>query len=175
MRQGLLGQDLVLLAKLIAGQGKRPPIAQLAADLSQSPSQVHASLKRLERSGLIDPATGKPRLRAVQEFLLHGVKYVFPPRRGETTRGVPTAHAAPPLADELAQGDDLPPVWPDAAGKVRGVLFEPLHHSAQKAALKDPAVYELLALIDALRGGRARERQIAERHLTQRLSELLHG
>ncbi len=33
------------------------------------------SLKRLERSRLIDAQTGRPRLKAVEEFLIHGVKY----------------------------------------------------------------------------------------------------
>ena len=66
---------------------------------------------------------------------------------------MPTAHAAPPLKGQIIDGD-LPPVWPDAEGKVRGVTFEPLHKAAPKAARKDPALYELLALIDAVRDGR---------------------
>ena len=38
MPQGLLGQDVVVLAKLVAYGGARPSIARLAADLSLSPS-----------------------------------------------------------------------------------------------------------------------------------------
>lgn len=174
MAQGLLGQDVIVLAKLITYGGARPAIAQVAVDLSLSPSQVHASLKRLERSRLVDGASGRPLLKAVAEFLLHGVKYIFPAYRGEPTRGVPTAHAASPLAQQLA-ADELPPVWPDAEGRVRGVLFEPLHKSASSAAMKDPVLHELLALVDALRGGRARERTIAERELSARLRGLLRG
>jgi hypothetical protein len=142
-----------------------------------SPSQVHLSLKRLEQSRLIETKSARPVLRAVEEFLLHGVKYVFPTRRGETTRGVPTSYAAPPLSDHIAQSADLPPVWPDAEGSLRGVTLEPLHKMAMapKAAKKDPVLHELLALIDALRDGRARERQIAERELSARLRGLLRG
>lgn len=88
--------------------GGRPPIAQLAGDLGLSPSQVHASLKRLQRSRLIEAHTCKPLLRAVEEFLIHGVKYAFPAQRGEATRGMPTAHAAPPLKGQIIEGD-LPP------------------------------------------------------------------
>jgi hypothetical protein len=136
---------------------------------------VHASLKRLERSRLVAPRTNEPYLRAVEEFLLHGVKYAFPALRGEATRGIPTAYAAPPLNERIAGGHDLPPVWPDAEGEVRGVTLEPLHRGVPAAARKDPALYELLALIDALRDGRTRERQIAERELTTRLRRLLRG
>ena len=152
MSLGLLPQDVVVLAKLVSyGRHGRPPIAQMAGDLALSPSQVHASLKRLERSRLVDPETGRPLLRAVDEFLIHGVKYVFPVQRGEVTRGLPTAHAAPPLHDQIAHNDDLPPVWPDIDGEVRGVTLEPLHKAAPKASRKDPVLHELLALIDALR------------------------
>lgn len=103
------------------------------------------------------------------------MKYAFPARRGEATRGRPTAYAAPPLNARIAAGDDLPPVWPDPSGEVRGVTFEPLHKAASKAADKDPVLYELLALLDALRDGRARERALAERELSARLRRLLRG
>jgi hypothetical protein len=175
MPQSLLPQDVVVLAKLISGRGLRPPLAQLATDLSLSVSQVHLSMKRLEQSRLIESGRGGPVLRSVEEFLLHGVKYVFPARRGEMTRGVPTAYAAPPLSRHIVAGADLPPVWPDADGSVRGVTLEPLHKIAPRAAKKDPVLYELLALIDALRDGRVRERRLAERELSARLRSLLRG
>ncbi len=66
-------------------------------------------------------------------------------------------------------------MWPDPEGEVRGVGLEPLHTAVPKAVRKDPVLYELLALIDALRDGRTRERQIAERELSGRLKELLRG
>ncbi len=164
-----------MLAKLACYGGERPPIAEVAGDLALSPSQVHASLKRLERSRLVDAQTGRPLLKAVEEFLIHGVKYVFPAQRGEATRGVPTAYAAPPLSSQIIDNGDLPPVWPDAEGSVRGVTLEPLHKAAPKAARKDPALYQMLALIDALRDGRARERQLAEKELSARLRSFLRG
>ena len=114
-------------------------------------------------------------MKAVGEFLIHGVKYVFPVQRGEATRGMPTAYAAPPLSDQIAADGDLPPVWPDAEGSVRGVTLEPLHRAVPNAARKDPTLYEILALIDALRDGRVRERQLAERELSARLRSLLRG
>jgi hypothetical protein len=175
MPRALLPQDVVVLAKLVSCGGARPGIAQLAADLLLSPSQVHASLKRLERARLADTHSGRPILRAVEEFLVHAVKYVFPAQRGELTRGLPTAYAAPPLNALVVGSGEQPPVWPDPEGEVRGVGFEPLCKSVPKAARKDPALYELLALVDALRDGRARERRIAERELSARLRKLLRG
>jgi hypothetical protein len=178
MLQGSLRpQDVLVLAKLVTGHGRRPPMAQLASELGLSSSQVHASLKRLEKSRLIAPATdgGRPIVHAVEEFLIYGLKYAFPAQRGEVTRGIPTAHAAPPLDRHFAVGDDLPPVWPDPAGEVRGTSVDPLHKMVPFAVRKDPALYELLSLIEALRDGRARERQLAERELATRLRRLLHG
>lgn len=178
MLQGSLKpQDVLVLAKLCTGSGRRPPMAQLAADLGLSASQVHASLKRLERSRLIAATAdgGSPLAHAAEEFLLYGLKYVFPAQRGEITRGIPTAHAAPPLNKHFAPGADLPPVWPDPEGEVRGTGLDPFHKMVPVAIRKDPALYEFLALIEAIRDGRARERQLAERELTTRLRRLLHG
>lgn len=165
----------MILAKLVSAGGVRPPIAELASDLAISPSQVHAALRRLERSRLIEPGSCRPLLRAVEEFLLHGVKYAFPAQRGEATRGIATGYAADPLRGEITAGDDPPPVWPDAGGDVRGMTFEPIHKAVPAAVRKDPVLYQLLALIDAIRDGRARERQLAERMLRDRLRALLRG
>jgi len=177
MAQGLLPQDVVILAKLICSGDKRRALAQLGSDLRLSPSQIHLSLKRLERSRLITDAgkDRKPLLRPVEEFLIHGVKYAFPAQRGEPTRGMPTAYAASPLSEVISAGSELPPVWPSPDGQVRGATLEPLHKIVPAAAAKDPALYEILALIDALRDGRTRERQIAERELAARLRKLLRG
>ena len=141
-----------------------------------SASQVHASLKRLEKSRLVasDRDGGRPLLKPVEEFLVHGVKYAFPAQRGEMTRGLPTAYDAAPLSERIAAGSDPPPVWPAPDGNVRGTSFEPLYNMVPVAAGKDRVLYELLALVDALRDGRARERHMVERELTNRLRTLLH-
>ncbi len=150
-------------------------MAQVASALSLSASQVHSSLKRLERSRLIGGDDLRPLLKPTEEFLVHAVKYAFPARRGEVTRGIPTGYAAPPLSQHISGHADLPPVWPSAEGSVRGTTLEPLHKMVPFAAAKDPTLYALLALVDALRDGRTRERQIAERELAAHLRRLLHG
>jgi hypothetical protein len=97
----------------------------------------------------------------LEEFLVHGVKYAYPAVRGPITRGIPTGYAAPPLNEEIIAGSDPPPVWPFAEGQVRGYTLKPLYESVPKAAMKDQKLYEVLALIDAMRDGQARERNLA--------------
>jgi hypothetical protein len=92
-----------------------------------------------------------------------------PGSTGAPTRGVPTSYAALPLSKTIAEAGELPPVWPFADGKVRGYSFAPLHKNVPQAALADERLYELLALVDALRNGRARERNLASQELTRRL------
>jgi hypothetical protein len=162
-------QDIVILLKLVS-LGDRPwSYNVLAVELAMSPSEVHSGVKRAAAARLLDPQRNVPILRALQEFLVHGVKYAFPPDRGPLTRGLPTAYAAPPLNSLIVLPDEPPPVWPDPEGKVRGYAFSPLYPSVPKAAALDPALYELLALVDAIRDGRARERELAIKELTARL------
>lgn len=152
-------------------------MAQMSVDLSISSSEVHAALRRLELSRLVSGGREghRPLVGAVREFLLHGVKYAFPAKRGEVTRGVPTSYAAPPLSRLIIAGPEPPPVWPHAEGQQRGVGIEPMYKTVPAAALRDPFLYELLALIDALRDGRARERALAEKELLDRLQEQPDG
>jgi hypothetical protein len=167
-------QDVVVLVKLLSYEGRRPPMAQMGLELSISSSEIHAALKRLALSRLVSSDENRPLLEAVEEFLVHGVKYAFPARRGEVTRGVPTSYAAPPLNKEIEPGSELSPVWPFPKGQRRGVSLEPLYKTVPAAALRDPIFYEMLALIDALREGRARERKFAEKELIKRLRHQLY-
>src|SRR2546430_1858256 len=107
---------------------------------------------------------------ALKEFLLHGAKYAFPPTFGASTRGLPTAYAAPPLMTLVSQPSEPPPVWPDPSGERRGIALYPLYPTVPQAARSDPRLYECLALFDALRGGAARERQLASELLSERLA-----
>jgi hypothetical protein len=164
-------QDVVVLLKLISYGGRRPSMALMAMDLSISPSEVHGALKRLIDSRLVSASSQghRPLLPAVEEFLVHGLKYAFPAKRGEVARGVVTSYAAEPLRRHFAANPELPPVWPHPEGTERGVGLEPLYKSVPAAALRDPALHEMLALVDALRDGRARERKLAEKELTERI------
>lgn len=102
--------------------------------------------------------------QALAEFALHGAKYAFPGVRLPLAVGVPTSHSAPAFAGVFAPGStDF--VWPHPNGSVRGIGVEPLHPSVPYAAMQDARLYELLALFDAVRVGKARERNMALRRL----------
>jgi hypothetical protein len=93
---------------------------------------------------------------------------VAPARVGDYELGLPTAHAAAVLAAKFT-GDDDPVVMPLAHGPVRGRVVRPLHPLAPPAAARDPQLYELLAIIDVFRVGRARDRQVAAAERRARL------
>jgi hypothetical protein len=95
--------------------------------------------------------------------------------KGAMTRDVPTAYAASPLKEQIVPDGEPVPVWPYAEGTVRGYSFSPLHKNAPLAALEDPRLYELLALVDAMRDGRARERELAGRELKLRIEPAPHA
>jgi len=171
---------------------KATSIAGLASALGISASEVHACLTRSAAATLLDFNTRQPRAHNLLEFLEHGIRYVFIPRRGEITRGLPTAFSASPLRELLANPvrglnllqaanavglpsvdpTDIPLVWPHPEGTTRGESLEPLYPSVVEAARRDPAFYECMALVDALRVGRARERKIAIDLLTKKVRAL---
>jgi hypothetical protein len=164
-------QDILVLLKLVA-RGHEPwSYTSLGVDLGMSPSQLHSAVRRALHAKLAVRKNESilPNIANLEEFLIHGVKYAFPPQQGELTRGVPTAYAAPPLLGRFAGPAEPPPVWPDPEGSVRGQSFAPLYKLAPAAAKKDNALYELLVLVDAIRSGRAREREFAVKELKRRL------
>ena len=162
-------QDIVILLKLVTIGGRPWSYGSLANELAMSPSEVHSGIKRAGVARLFDSQRKVPLLQALLEFLVHGVKYAYPPERGPLTRGVPTGYAAAPLKSLINQPDEAPPVWPDAEGRVRGYALAPLYRSVPKAVGRDPRLYELLALVDAVRDGRARERELAVKELSRQL------
>jgi hypothetical protein len=165
-------QDICIVLKIVALDGAPWSYGQLACELGMSASEVHAGVKRAADAGLmrLEQGWGTPDAQALEEFLVHGVKYAFAPTRGGLTRGIPTSYAAPPLDRLLGPVDEPPPVWPHESGSVQGHELSPLYKSVPVAAHRDARLYELLALVDAIRGGSARERDIAVRELHARLS-----
>jgi len=123
-------------AKFLATACKSSTYAELGEELAMSPSQVFRSVVRAEEARLlyrlpVKPAPGHtkdqtrfwPYRENLKEFLIHGVKYAFPVHHGGLVRGIPTAHAAPPLSQQIAKSSEPPPVWPDPEGTVRGLEF----------------------------------------------------
>jgi len=157
-------QDLLVLLKVAAHPSQRWTYAALGEALAMSASEAHASVQRAVTAGLaVAPSRGEwsPVRPNLLEFALHGVRYVWPATAGPVKRGVPTAFGTEPLASQLRAAPGEAPVWAHPEGKVKGPTLSPLYRTAPQAALADPALHRLLALLDALRIGRARERNLA--------------
>lgn len=165
----LKGEDIVVLLKLtyVAPEWS---VRTLEHETTIAKSVVQRSLKRLGEAGLFDPRRRVANVSQAEEFLIHGLKYVFPGSVAGESRGFATAWAAKPLVDRLAAApNDVAPVWPSARGDTRGLALEPLHPAVVEAASRDPLLREQLALIDALRIGDARVRGLAAELLSERL------
>ncbi len=185
------GQDVAVLLKLASleddakDRGHDSPPAGLAAGedpysvraleaaLGISKTEISASLKRSIASGLAikDRKTGRPKpsRRHLREFIIHGLKFVFPAKPGAMQRGLPTAFAAPVLRESLHSAGSLIYVWPYAPAKEMGQSVEPLFKSVPEACKTDSRLYAFLALVDAIRIGNQRESMHAADLLAQRL------
>lgn len=166
---GMRPQDVALLLRLTLPESEALQGKDLAHALHLSAAEISESLRRCLYSRLLRDGV---RLRQVQprallEFLLYGLPYVFPVQPGAPARGMTTGPSAPPLVATF--GLEPAYVWPDARGEVWGTAIEPLYAGAPAAARDDARLYELLALVDALRLSRPRERRVATDLLSKAL------
>ncbi|QAY91241.1 hypothetical protein [Pseudomonas sp. ACM7] len=148
-------------------------VRALQASLGISKTEIASALKRCQYIGLlrVDPDTQLPRVnsKALLGFIEHGLRYVFPAKPAEMVRGIPTSFSAPMLQDKLMSGGDLIHVWPDAYGNRKGQSVTPLFKTVPGAVKKDHCLYEYLALIDAIRLGNAREANLANKILREKV------
>lgn len=164
-------QDVVVLIKLAIESGRPWSYTQLAYELSMSASEIHAGIKRATQARLFSKQLNRPHRKALEEFLIHGVKYAYSPTIGSLTRGIPTSFASPALRDKFALHDDSEIyVWPHPVGEYRGLELSPLYKSVPDTATRDSKFYEALSLLDAIRIGRAREKNIAEKLLLEMIN-----
>ena len=78
----------VALRLLLEPEDRYEPLAEA---LATSTSAVHRGVARLQSAGLAARGTRTVARPALREFLLHGVRYAFPPVRGQEVVGLPTA------------------------------------------------------------------------------------
>jgi hypothetical protein len=164
---GMRPQDVVILLKIAIKKDQSWTMKDIAKELEISASEVSESLNRSSFAGLLFQNKKKLMRQTFLEFLQYGLKYVFPQQPGALVRGIPTAHSAKPLSDSIES--EATYVWPYHSGEVRGQVIEPLYPSVPKACLNDAKFYEVMALCDALRVGRARERNQAVEELKTRI------
>ena len=164
---GMRPQDIVILLKIAAKGKQKWLMKDLSQELIISASEVSESINRSVIAGLLGANKKRLMKLALLDFLEYGLRYVYPQRPGPLVRGLPTAHSAPPLNNDIVSNE--PYVWPYADGTVRGQAIDPLYPNVPKACLKDPAFYELMTLCDSLRVGKAREKNLAIEILKKRI------
>lgn len=161
----LKSQDLLVLLKQVAHPTRVWTYAELGEALLTSASQAHRSVQRCLAAQLAVRTGERGAWQTVRssllEFLVHGVRYAFPASLGPVRRGIPTSFGCEPLSAHISSTLGEAPVWAHAQGTARGPSLSPLCRSAPDVALTDPTVHQMLALVDAMRTGRARERRLA--------------
>lgn len=172
-------QDVVVSLKLLQSRDGRPvpTYASLAMALKLSSSEVHAAVGRCLEVGLLRKPTDsnrtmpQPVAAALEEFLVHGVKYVWPAKRGPVVRGTATGTSLDAVARILNVPEPgVPLVWPHPEGTLRGESVEPLYPRAVMACQNDPDLREWLALLDVLRLKTGREAALAAVAIHTRLA-----
>jgi hypothetical protein len=166
---GIRPQDILLLLKLIASEGRKLRQLDLAMELGLSQAEIAYALGRLKNAGLVDESKKRVQKLAVIELVSHALKYFYPAEFGSFARGVPTGHSARPMVGKLMVEENLDWVWPSPEGERRGIALVPIYETVPSAAKNDPELYELLALVDSIRAGSVRERKIAEEEFRKRV------
>lgn len=161
-------QDIVVLLKIISIGDNNWRNIDIANAIGISPSEVSEALNRCKIARLIDSKKRKVNIDSFEEFLVYGLKYVFPTEPGAIVKGIPTAHSAPPIKEHISSNVEVY-VWSNAKGSHRGQAIEPLYKSLPKNAQKDKLFYEFLTIVDTIRVGRVREIKIAIEELKKRL------
>lgn len=167
---GMRPQDIAVLLKIIVSTPNWMN-KDVADGLLLSPSEVSYSLQRSVLAELIDSSKRKVMRKTFLEFIQYGLPRVFPAIRGAIAIGMPTAFSSPNISAQLMTNEFTEMVvWPFAEGEARGESINPLYPNAVKAALKDPQLYELLCLVDVMRVGKIREKEIAIKLLKEKFS-----
>jgi hypothetical protein len=165
---GIKAQDVLVMMKLLVQPGMSQK--ELADQLFISQAEISHGLKRLKVSQLI-ASDGHAMIEPSIEFLVYAVKYVFPPEFGAPSAGMPTSFAHPDFKFVRYSPDEVN-VWPYANGKKRGISLMPIYPTLPAACSLDENLYKLASLVEMVRSGRARERQIGSNELKKFLEKL---
>ncbi|MCA1752101.1 MAG: hypothetical protein ABR572_11960 [Cryomorphaceae bacterium] len=166
---GMRPHDIAVLLKIAAKGSEKWMMKDLAHELGISAGEISESINRSIIGGLLSSDKRTLKKLALTDFLKSGLRHVYPQQPGSITRGIPTAISAPPLDTEFMSEDKF--IWPFGHGNTRGQAIEPLHPNTPEACLKDAKYYELMALTDAIRIGKAREQNIAFEMLKERIGD----
>ena len=167
---GILPQDVALLLKLVANADREWKQIELAVELGLPQGEIAKALKRLNRVNLLDHK--KPIKSLVKEFITYSVKFNFPGTIGPICKGVPTSISFSNVRKDVVAGKGVENTFviPSPLGKALGQSVEPLYKNLSEAVLKDPKFHEMIANLDMLRVGKAREKKIALKYFEKKLA-----
>jgi hypothetical protein len=152
---GMRPHDIVVLLKIISLEDENWLNKDLSASLYISSSEISESLNRSMIARLVSPDKRRVLKNALLRFIENGLAFVFPAEPGAIVRGMATAHSAPVLKEFFLSKEIY--VWPSPNGETKGAAINPLYANQAQAALADENLYQMLALIDAVRVGKVRE------------------
>lgn len=167
--RGMRPQDVVVLLKMISLGDREWYFKDIASGIGISNSEVSEAVNRSLQAGLVTDDKKAVEKDRLLEFLVYGLRYVFPAVNGRLEWGMPTAHSCKLL--EAGFAPDIPWVWPVPGGEVKGAAVTPLYHTVPDACARDRRLYEMLALADALRVGRPDEKKA----VVEKLAEVLYS
>lgn len=163
MKQDVLRPGDIAVALALA-KAPQAALSALASTTGRSVGEVHNAIRRLNAGRILKPGQREVVREPFLRFLQWGMPVAFPARIGGITRGIVTARVIAPNdvgAGKAGDGDLVEFVWPDVDGTVRGQALTPLYPAAPAAARRDVGFWTLLALVDLLRVGGAREQVLA--------------
>ena len=164
---GMRPQDIVILLKILTLKSDIWFIRDIALQLRISQSETSESIHRSAFSGLLSSGKKVVMKNSLMDFLEHGLQYVFPAQLGPVTRGVPTANSAEPLKSMISSNDNY--VWPSSKGTSNGQSIYPLYHCVPDIVGENEKLYETLSLVEAIRIGKFRERQLGIKILREKM------
>ena len=166
--KGMRPQDIVILLKMVSLGEKKCSLVEMADFLYISTSEISKAMERNVVAGLVSSDKARVNKLALRDFLIYGLKYVFPPQPGSSTRGIATAHSARPV-NQYISGNGENYVWKYYKGSKRGNSIVPLYDKIPKFIENQPELYEFLTIVDTLRIGKNREIEIAIQELDKKL------
>jgi len=166
---GMRPQDIIILIKILTFQDDSWTLVDISQALDISTAEVSGALERSRIAGLLNQSKRKVNKLALREFLISGLKYVFPAQIGPAVRGIATSHSASPIKEHISEGKEIY-VWSYSRGTRRGSSVLPLYKTVPKIVGSQPDLYEYLVIIDTLRIGRVREIEVAISELDKKLN-----
>jgi hypothetical protein len=133
------------------------PLKHLSKVSCRSIGEVHNAERRLRAARLLRPDSRTVEREPLLRFIHWGVPHAYPPALGAMAIGVATAQLHP-IDGEPAEAEF---VWPDAGGRTRGQSFAPPYPRAPQLVTANPRLRSLLALVDLIRIGGARDQAAA--------------